>query len=89
MATESEEEGPFLAIMVRGGGGELVAKQLPEGFLCIVHESAQKETGIMAVTKIRMKSIDMQCMCGLPNCDLVIRWRAEKSGRHPLMEERG
>lgn len=87
--SEDKEDVPWFGVIIGKVGQEVTIKQLPEKFLCVVHESATKETGVMGVEKIRLKAIDMRCQCGHPNCTLRIRWRAEKSGHHPLMDERG
>lgn len=85
----SEEDKPFIAMVTGKSGHQLDATRFPENCMLVIHESDIKETSLMVLTKIRMKNLDMRCGCGNPKCTLVIRWRAERSGNHPKLDEQG
>lgn len=84
-----DEDFPFIAFLEKAAGNNLTAKQLPEGGIIQLHESATKETSLLVVEKIRMKAIDLRCLCGNPRCSLRLRLRVERSGNHPLLENQG
>lgn len=74
---------PFIGIVEPGLGGGLNMSRLKEGCSLLIHETQMKETSIMRILKISMKTIDLRCQCGNPSCNLVLRLRVERAGAHP------
>lgn len=63
--------------------GVFTTRRFPVRGMLFIQEAENKKMGPMGLMKITLKGIDLQCMCGNPQCTLKVRLRAERSGHHP------